>query len=72
MSEVFEEELSYFTVLLESSFGKDVVAELARRGHAVVRGRDGFGGYQAIQWDAVQQAYFGASESRKDGQAAGY
>ena len=60
------------TVLLESGFGNDVVTELAHRGHAVARARDGFGGYQAIQWDAVQRAYFGASESRKDGQAAGY
>jgi gamma-glutamyltranspeptidase/glutathione hydrolase len=59
-------------VLLESGFGDDVVADLARRGHAVARARDGFGGYQAIQWDAVERAYFGASESRKDGQAAGY
>jgi len=30
------------------------------------------GGYQAIHWDAKNHAYFGASESRKDGQAAGY
>jgi len=60
------------TVLLESGFGNDVVTELARRGHEVARARDGFGGYQAIQWDATKQAYFGASESRKDGQAAGY
>ena len=31
-----------------------------------------FGGYQAIAWDAEQGVYIGASESRKDGQAAGY
>ena len=60
------------TVLLESDYDVDVVEELARRGHTVERARDGFGGYQAIQWDAVQQTYFAASESRKDGHAAGY
>jgi len=60
------------TVLLESGFDGDVVAALKRRGHRVERARDGFGGYQAIQWDESERAYFGASESRKDGQAAGY
>ena len=32
----------------------------------------GYGGYQGIRWDPGQRVYFGASESRKDGQAAGY
>jgi gamma-glutamyltranspeptidase/glutathione hydrolase len=31
-----------------------------------------FGGYQAILFDAKNQVYFGASETRKDGHAAGY
>ena len=31
-----------------------------------------FGGYQAIMYDREQDVYYGASESRKDGQAAGY
>jgi len=31
-----------------------------------------FGGYQAIRYDLVSDVYYGASESRKDGQAAGY
>jgi hypothetical protein len=30
------------------------------------------GGYQAILWDPVQVVAYGANESRKDGQAAGY
>ncbi len=30
-----------------------------------------FGGYQAIRCDAARNRYYAASESRKDGQAAG-
>ncbi|MFK7956104.1 MAG: gamma-glutamyltransferase [Lysobacterales bacterium] len=63
------------TVYLESGFGDSVVAELKRRGHKVRFDGGGFGGYQAIarQGQTPQtQVYFGASESRKDGQAAGY
>jgi gamma-glutamyltranspeptidase/glutathione hydrolase len=32
----------------------------------------GFGGYQAIMWDAKHSVYWGASEMRKDGVAIGY
>jgi gamma-glutamyltranspeptidase/glutathione hydrolase len=64
--------LSGGTVLLESAFGSEVVAALELRGHVVAYDRDGFGGYQAIQWDAANATYLGASESRKDGQAAGF
>ena len=32
----------------------------------------GYGGYQAIARDHANGTYIGASESRKDGQAAGY
>ena len=31
-----------------------------------------YGGYQAIGVDLINRVYTGASESRKDGQAAGY
>ena len=31
-----------------------------------------FGGYQAIMWDEQEGVYYGASEVRKDGHAAGY
>jgi gamma-glutamyltranspeptidase/glutathione hydrolase len=30
------------------------------------------GGYQGILYDADEDVYYGATESRKDGQAAGY
>ena len=58
-------------VLLESGFPDQVVKDLAKRGHHVQRAADGFGGYQAIM-RADNGVYHGASESRKDGQAAGY
>jgi len=59
-------------VLLESGIPDSVSAELRRRGHRVKRARGGFGGYQAIMFDAAQGVYHAASESRKDGCAMGY
>jgi gamma-glutamyltranspeptidase / glutathione hydrolase len=41
-------------------------------GHRVRFGRGSYGGYQAIMYDARNGVFFGASESRKDGHAAGY
>ena len=41
-------------------------------GHKVGTSIGGYGGYQAIMWNPTQKVYYGASESRKDGQAAGY
>ena len=45
---------------------------LEAMGHNVADGSTSYGGYQAIIRDPVSGVYFGASESRKDGQAAGY
>jgi len=59
-------------VSLESGFDYAVVRELAKRGHAVGFNVGDYGGYQAIRFDAKTHTYYGASESRKDGQAAGY
>ncbi|MBB5207934.1 gamma-glutamyltransferase [Chiayiivirga flava] len=57
---------------IESGFPHDSVRALMRRGH-VVKFADGpYGGYQAIARDPATGVYAGASESRKDGQAAGY
>ena len=58
-------------VLLEAGFPDQVVKELAKRGHHIQRGSDAFGGYQGIM-RAGNGVYYGASESRRDGQAAGY
>ncbi|NTV03425.1 gamma-glutamyltransferase family protein, partial [bacterium] len=59
-------------VSLESGFAPEVVRGLAEMGHVIKTDIGSFGGYQAIMYDAVQGVYYGASESRKDGQAAGY
>ncbi len=61
------------TVLLEPGFAPDVIKALESLGHKVQVGNDGdFGGYQAILRDPATGVYYGASESRKDGQAQGY
>ena len=60
------------TVALESGFSYDVVRGLMGRGHQIQFERGPFGGYQGIRYDPQQDVYYGASESRKDGQAAGY
>jgi gamma-glutamyltranspeptidase/glutathione hydrolase len=60
------------TVYLESGFDYEVVRGLILRGHTVQFDVGGYGGYQAILYDEASGVYYGASESRKDGQAAGY
>lgn len=57
---------------LETGFDYEVIRELSKMGHKIQFNIGGYGGYQAIMWDDVNKVYFGASESRKDGQAAGY
>ncbi|QKZ13283.1 gamma-glutamyltransferase [Spirosoma sp. KUDC1026] len=56
---------------LESGISPAVRASLEKLGHKLAP-TDFFGGYQAIQWDTTNKIYWGASEMRKDGQAAGY
>ncbi|UCG28174.1 MAG: gamma-glutamyltransferase [Bacteroidales bacterium] len=60
------------TVFLESGFDEEVIRELMQKGHDIDWTVGGFGGYQAILLDEKNKVYYGASESRKDGQAAGY
>jgi len=60
------------TLVLESGFDYEVIRELMKKGHKIAYDLGGYGGYQAIMWDEKNGVYFGASESRKDGQAAGY
>lgn len=57
---------------LESGFPYETVRALMNAGHTVKFANGPYGGYQAIARDHEQGVYIGASESRKDGQAAGY
>ncbi len=59
-------------VNLESGFPYETIRALIEKGHRIQWANGPFGGYQAIKWDAENKVYYGASESRKDGQAAGY
>src|SRR5438270_1535604 len=61
-------------VNLESGIPAETQRELKKRGHDVRDDGGGYGGYQAIKIEMHdgQRVYIGASESRKDGQAAGY
>lgn len=59
-------------VNLETGFDYEVIRELMKKGHRIIWDVGGYGGYQAIMWDDKNKVYYGASESRKDGQAAGY
>jgi len=56
----------------ETGFDYEVIRELIKMGHNIGYAIDAYGGYQAIKWDEKNKVYYGASESRKDGQAAGY
>jgi len=60
------------TVYLEMGFPVETVRELVKAGHTIQHNVGSFGGYQAIRIDPENRVYYGASESRKDGQAAGY
>lgn len=60
------------TVALESGFPWETIRDLRLRGHEVQWDVGPFGGYQAVWRDPQTGAYKGASESRKDGHAAGY
>jgi len=60
------------TLLLENGFRWEVIQQLMSMGHVIQWDLGGYGGYQAIMWDDKNKVWFGASESRKDGQAAGY
>jgi len=57
---------------LESDVPYQTIRALMARGHKIQFDMGGYGGYQAIMYDEKEQVYYGASESRKDGQALGY
>lgn len=59
-------------VHLESGFPPQVRRNLIQKGHVLQDTVGSYGGYQAIMRDLETGVYYGASESRKDGHAAGY
>jgi len=60
------------SVNLEDGVRWEEIQKLIRKGHSIQWNLGGYGGYQAIMRDPETGVYYGASESRKDGQAAGY
>lgn len=60
-------------ITLENGISFETIRALMQMGHRVGWASPGsYGGYQAIRFDAENKVFFGASESRKDGQAAGF
>lgn len=59
-------------VHLETAFSEEARRQLEAMGHTIGASNGSFGGYQAIMRDHEEGVYYGASEVRKDGQAAGY
>jgi gamma-glutamyltranspeptidase/glutathione hydrolase len=59
-------------VELESGYSYETIRALMEKGHHVTFADGPYGGYQAIMWDEENRVWHGASEGRKDGQAAGY
>jgi gamma-glutamyltranspeptidase/glutathione hydrolase len=61
------------TIYLESGFSYETIRTLTQWGHKVAFQNPGsYGGYQCIRYDAANKVYYGASDARKDGMAAGY
>jgi gamma-glutamyltranspeptidase / glutathione hydrolase len=60
------------TVYLETGYNWESIRALIQKGHTIQWNLGGYGGYQAIMYDEDNNVYYGASESRKDGQASGY
>ena len=61
------------TIYLESGFSFETIRALIQSGHKIGYQIPGsYGGYQGIRYDAEQKVYYGSSDPRKDGMAAGY
>ncbi|WP_372948939.1 gamma-glutamyltransferase [Mariniphaga sp.] len=59
-------------VSIETGFSYQTIRSLMEKGHKISYANGPYGGYQAIMWDEKNNVFYGASESRKDGQAAGF
>ncbi len=61
------------TIFLESGYPFETIRTLMQWGHKVAWQLPGnYGGYQCIRYDALHKVYYGASDARKDGMAAGW
>jgi gamma-glutamyltranspeptidase/glutathione hydrolase len=60
------------SVNLEFGYSAETIARLEAMGHTVEVRAGGYGGYQGIRRDLATGVFYGATESRKDGIAAGY
>ena len=56
---------------LETGYSYETIRQLMRMGHEIQHANGPYGGYQAIH-RAPNGVYWGATETRKDGHAAGY
>lgn len=59
-------------ISLENGYSAQTRRDLLHKGHVLREVSGPYGGYQAIMRDLKTGVYYGASESRKDGHAAGY
>lgn len=59
-------------VNLDPGFNYEVIRGLMKMGHRVKFESGSYGGFQAIMHNPANGMYYGASESKKNGQAAGY
>ena len=60
-------------IFLESGFPAETIRKLMEMGHHIgVQPPGNVGCFQGIRYDPVTKVYFGASDPRKDGMAAGY
>jgi gamma-glutamyltranspeptidase/glutathione hydrolase len=59
-------------VTLESGFSWETVRALLGKHHEIHWDNGGFGGFQGVMRDLENNVWVGASEGRKDGNAAGY
>lgn len=57
---------------LENGYSRGTRRDLLNKGHFLREVSGSYGGYQAIMRDLKTGVYYGASETRKDGHAAGY
>jgi gamma-glutamyltranspeptidase/glutathione hydrolase len=60
-------------IYMESGFPFETIHTLMEWGHKIGFQQPGnYGGYQCIRYDALHKVYYGASDPRKDGMAAGW